>query len=54
MLKRYEFKGLTYQFEEGEAPAGAVPVEDKPKVKAAEPETKVFRPLNKAARSKAK
>ena len=49
MLKVYKFQGLTYQFEEGKQPAGAVLV-DAPKVKAVEPENKAVKPVNKSAR----
>lgn len=53
MLKVYKFHGLTYQFEEGKQPAGAVPV-DAPKTKAVEPETKVAKPANKAVGGRTK
>ena len=53
MLKVYKFQGLTYQFEEGKQPAGAVLV-DAPKAKAVEPETKVAKPANKAVRGRTK
>ena len=51
MLKVYKFQGLTYQFEEGKQPAGAALV-DAPK--AAEPETKVVKPANKALKGRTK
>ena len=54
MLKVYKFQGLTYQFEEGKQPAGAVLV-DAPKAKAVEPETKVvIKPANKALKGRTK
>lgn len=53
MLKVYEFQGLTYQFEEGKQPAGAVLV-DAPKAKAVEPETKAVKPANKALKGRTK
>ena len=47
MLKIYEYNGKTYQFEEGEQPAGAVEV--KPRAKAVEPPNKEApKPANKA------
>lgn len=46
MLKIYEYNGKTYQFEEGEQPAGAVEVEVK--AKAVEPPKKEApKPANK-------
>lgn len=33
MLKIYEYNGLTFQFEESEAPEGAVLIEPKPQAK---------------------
>lgn len=45
VLKIYEYGGYTYQFEEGEQPAGAV--ELKPEKKAAEPLNKAVKPANK-------
>ena len=50
MLKNYEWKGLQWQFNEGEAPAGAVPVEPK-KEKAVEPSSKAVKPANKARKA---
>lgn len=50
MLKIYEYRGLTYQFEEGHQPSGAVEVrKDEPK-----PETKVEKPKTKVVRSRRK
>jgi len=48
MLKVYRYNGLTFQFEEGEQPAGAV------EVKQAKPETKEVKPTNKARTPRAK
>ena len=53
MLKVYKLQGLTYQFEEGKQPAGAVLV-DAPKAKAVEPETNVVKPANKALKGRRK
>ena len=50
MLKNYEWKGLQWQFNEGEEPAGAVPVEPK-KEKAVEPSSKAVKPANKARKA---
>lgn len=44
MLKTYEWRGLTYQFEEGKQPFDAV------EVKKAEPKNKEAAPQNKTAR----
>lgn len=43
MLKNYEWKGLQWQYEEGEQPEGAVEVK-----KAVEPSNKAAKPANKA------
>lgn len=40
MLKIYKYNGLTYQYEEGEQPEGAVEVTAKPPEKAAKPANK--------------
>ena len=45
MLKSYLWRGVEWQFEEGEQPAGAV--ELKPTKKAAEPRNKAVKPANK-------
>lgn len=50
MLKDYLLNGLQFQFEEGEAPDGAVPVEPK-KEKAVEPSDKAVKPANKARKA---
>lgn len=50
MLKTYEYQGLTYQFEEGRQPAGAVEVP----AKAAKAEAKEAKPANKAQAPKTK
>lgn len=48
MLKKYTMpNGRTYQFEESEAPASAVPVE----AKKAEPSDKAVKPANKARKA---
>lgn len=49
MLKDYLYNGLQFQFEEGEEPAGAVPVEPK-KEKAVEPPKKAVKPAANKAR----
>lgn len=49
MLKDYILNGLQFQFEEGQEPAGAVPVE--PKKKAVEPPKKAVKPANKARKA---
>lgn len=49
-LKEYRWRGNTWQFEEGEEPAGAVPVERK----AAQLANKAARPANKARTPRAK
>ena len=49
MLKQYIYKGLQWQFNEGEQPAGAV--ELKPTEKAVEPENKAVKPANKARKA---
>lgn len=48
MLKIYEYNGLTFQWEEGEQPEGAV------EVKQAAPVTKEVKPTNKARRTRTK
>ena len=48
MLKIYEYNGLTYQFEEGKQPAGAV------EVKAAKTPAKQVKPANKARTTRTK
>lgn len=45
MLKSYLWRGVEWQFEEGEQPEGAV--ELKPEKKAAEPLNKAVKPANK-------
>jgi hypothetical protein len=53
MLKKYKLpNGITYQFEEGKAPAGAVEVG--PKAEAKEPEEKAAKPKDKSAKPKNK
>ena len=49
MLKVYEYGGLTYQYEEGEQPAGATEVkaEEGEQPKARKTATKQVKPLNK-------
>lgn len=63
MLKRYEYNGFIYQWEEGMQPKSAKEVKPEPKEepkpepeKAEEPEVEVkeVRPRNKAARKAAK
>ena len=55
MLKIYEYKGLTFQFEEGEQPDGAVEVKKKAEPsKKAEPAAKAVKPANKARAVKTK
>ena len=49
MLKDYILNGLQFQFEEGQEPAGAIPVE--PKKKAVEPPKKAVKPANKARKA---
>ena len=52
MLKIYQMpNGRTYQFEEGEAPACAVPVEAEKK---AEPAKKAKKPANKSRKAATK
>lgn len=46
MLKRYNWKGLEWQFEEGKQPEGAIEI--KPEKKAAAPQNKAVKPANKA------
>ena len=50
MLKDYLYNGLQFQFEEGEEPAGAVPVEPKKEEKAVEPPKKAVKPAANKAR----
>lgn len=55
MLKRYLINGKEYQYEEKEAPAGAIPVEQKAPApvqekKKAEPLNKSVTPKNKAVK----
>lgn len=45
MLKRYRWKSLEWQFEEGKQPEGAVEI--KPEKKAAAPQNKAVKPANK-------
>jgi len=52
MLKIYEYKGLTFQFEEGEQPDGAVEV--KKKAEPSEKAAKVVKPANKSRAVKTK
>lgn len=52
MLKRYLINGKEYQYEEKEAPAGAIPVE--PKAPAPVQEKKKAEPLNKSVTPKNK
>ena len=49
MLKVYEYGGLTYQFEEGEQPAGAVEVktDEGERPKARKTANKQVKPLDK-------
>lgn len=56
MLKIYVVNGRTYQFEEGEQPAGAVELKaEKPSDKAAaKPANKQAKPANKARQVKTK
>ena len=55
-MKVYEYKGRRYQFDEADAPAGAVEV--KPETvetkTIAEPKTKVVKPANKAKKASTK
>lgn len=48
MLKIYKLNGLTFQYEEGEQPAGAV------EVKQAKPAAKEAKPSNKARTTRTK
>lgn len=50
MLKNYEWKGLQWQYEEGEQPEGAIEVKKAgtPPVKSAKPENKAKKPANKS------
>lgn len=56
MLKIYEYGGLTYQFEEGEQPIGAVEVKkaEEVEVKKAEAKNKAKKPANKSKKAAAK
>ena len=49
MLKQYIYRGCQRQFEESEAPTGAV--ELKPQEKKAEPDVKVYKPANKTRKT---
>lgn len=49
-LKRYEWRGYTWQFEDGDVPEGAKPVDEK----AAKPVNKAAQPANKARQTRAK
>lgn len=49
MLKRYNWKGLEWQFEEGKQPEGAVEI--KQEKKAAAPQNKAVKPANKARKA---
>ncbi|MDU6757678.1 hypothetical protein [Actinomyces sp.] len=44
-LKQYEYRGSTWQFEEGKQPAGAVEIET------GQAQTKARRPANKARKT---
>lgn len=48
MLKTYKYNGLTFQFEEGEQPKGAV------EVKQAAAKTKEVKPANKSRSTRTK
>ena len=52
MLKRYNWKGLEWQFEEGKQPEGAIEI--KPEKKAAAPQNKAVKPANKARKAATK
>lgn len=53
MLKIYKMpNGRTYQFDDSNVPAGAVPVEKPVEVKAEEPKDKAVKPANKARKPK--
>lgn len=49
MLKQYIYNGKQYQFEDGEAPEGAVEVK-----KAVEPSKKAVKPANKRRKAETK
>ena len=53
MLKSYLWRGVEWQFEEGEQPEGAVELKPEKK-KAAEPQNKAVKPANKAKAVKGK
>lgn len=60
MLKIYKYNGLTFQFEEGTQPEGAVevkteaPAKKTVEKKAAEPKSKAVKPANKARKAATK
>lgn len=60
MLKIYKYNGLTFQFEEGTQPEGAVevktetPAKKMVEKKAAEPKSKAVKPANKARKAATK
>ena len=51
MLREYRYMGLTFQFEEGQQPEGAEPVE--PEKKAKRPANKSRKPADKARKESA-
>lgn len=51
MLRKYMLDGLTYQFEDGKAPARAIPLAENVEVADAEPKKKEARPANKARKA---
>lgn len=52
MIKQYIYRGLQFQFEEAEAPEGAVEVKaEKAAATEAAPDVKVYKPANKARRT---
>lgn len=54
MLRKYMLDGLTYQFEDGKAPARAILVAENVEVRDDEPKRKQARPANKARKAASK
>ncbi len=54
MLKIYKYNGLTYQFEEGEQPAGAIEVKAVDNKAVEPPKKEAPKPANKAKAVKTK
>ena len=53
-MKIYEYKGRRYQFDEAEAPAGAVEVKPIEAKAVEEPKNKAVKPVNKGRKASTK